>query len=373
MEKYIIKRGNIYCYRRRVPKSLAGHLQQGVYTKCLSQSLSQANKLANIISGQFANALLQVHLGQVPDITGLIGTLPSITKPVVDASMKFSDIAKEYIATLSVKNTRLKAYQSIIDTVSIITKDEINHASLDKLKTVLEGMPKRNIQRYKVMSVSAMMKLKVPEEERVSSRNVKEYLVLVNSVLKFGFERGYYDKPYKARIVKITKNVRAERKALDYEKVMWLIEGAKRCEVADAYKILYLSGMRLSELFKCTITLIDGVKCFDLRDTMVELKTAASHRLIPVHDLIADSVEEMLIGVHKLNLKYLSNITNIRLGDGESLYSLRHSFATHLVATGVRSEVLSELMGHTHKSMSLSRYAKGFPIKMLHDAVNQLC
>jgi integrase len=81
----------------------------------------------------------------------------------------------------------------------------------------------------------------------------------------------------------------------------------------------------------------------------------------------------MLIGVHKLNLKYLSNITNIRLGDGESLYSLRHSFATHLVATGVRSELLSELMGHTHKSMSLSRYAKGFPIKMLHDAVNQLC
>lgn len=372
MDKYIIKRGNIYCYRRRVPKSLVGHIRQSVYTKSLSDSLSQANKLANIISGQFANAALQVHLGQVPDITGLMGTLLPITQVEAVTVKMFSDIAKEYIATLSVKNTRLKAYQSIIDTVSIITKNEINHASLDKLKTVLEGMPKRNIQRYKVMSVSSMMKLKIPEEERVSSSNVKEYLVLVNSVLKFGFERGYYDKAFKARIVKITKNVRAERKALNHEKVMWLIEGAKRHEVADAYRILYLSGMRLSELFKCTITLVDGIKCFDLRDTMVELKTATSHRIIPVHSSLIDRVEEMLLGVHKLNLKYLSNITNIRLGEGESLYSLRHSFATHLVATAVRAEVLSELMGHAHKGMSLSRYAKGFPIEMLKDAVDQL-
>lgn len=371
MEKYIIKRGNIYCYRRRVPKNLLSHLQCSTYTKGLSRTLSESNYLANIISAKFAHALLQVRLGQIPDLKGLVVD-ESTGRLQLPKTMKFSDVAKEYISTLSVKNTRLKAYNSILETVSIIIKDQISHTSLDRLRSVLEGMPKRNIQRYKIMSVQDLMKVNVSEEERVSSRNVKEYLILVNSVLKFGYERGYYDKQYRAKITKITKNVRTERKALDKDRIAWLINGAKKQEVADAYTILYLSGMRLSELFKCTIVIVDKVKCFDLTDTTVELKTSSSHRLIPVHSSIINNVEQMLIGIHTLNLKYLSNITNKQLGEGESLYSLRHSFATHLVARGVRSEVLSELMGHMHKSMSLNRYTKGFPIQMLQDAINRL-
>lgn len=371
MEKYIIKRGNIYCYRRRVPKNIERLLHQSVYTKSLSKSLSESNRLAGVISGVFSKALLQIQLGQIPDIAEL--SVSEYKVPFIQSSIpKFSQVAKEYIGTLSVKNTRLKAYQSIIDTASIIIRDQVSHASLDKLKNVLEGMPKRNIQRYKIMSVQEMMKLKVPEEERVFSSNVKEYLVLINSVLKFGYDRGYYDRLYRAKITKITKNVRAERKALDKDRIMWLINGAKKQEVVDAYRILYLSGMRLSELFKCTISMVEGVKCFDLTDKTVELKTASSHRVIPIHSSLADNIEEMLARIQKINMKYLSNVTNNCLEEGESLYSLRHSFATHIIAAGVRSEILSELMGHTHKSMSLNRYTKGFPIQMLQDAINRL-
>ena len=58
--------------------------------------------------------------------------------------------------------------------------------------------------------------------------------------------------------------------------------------------------------------------------------------------------------------------------EAKSLYSLRHSFATELIARNVQAEVASELMGHSHQTMTLSRYAKGYPVKLLKQAIDPL-
>jgi len=57
---------------------------------------------------------------------------------------------------------------------------------------------------------------------------------------------------------------------------------------------------------------------------------------------------------------------------GKSLYSLRHTFATTLIAKGIQPEVVSELMGHAHSTMTMNRYVKGYPIKVLKEAIDKL-
>lgn len=60
---------------------------------------------------------------------------------------------------------------------------------------------------------------------------------------------------------------------------------------------------------------------------------------------------------------------NIKEG---TLYSLRHSFATEMASKGIEPHIIAELLGHAHNGMTLGRYVKGFPIKLLSEAINRL-
>ena len=54
---------------------------------------------------------------------------------------------------------------------------------------------------------------------------------------------------------------------------------------------------------------------------------------------------------------------------GYTLHCLRHTFASELIKRDVSSDIVSELLGHKHLGMTLSRYAKGFSIQQLYDAI----
>lgn len=130
--------------------------------------------------------------------------------------------------------------------------------------------------------------------------------------------------------------------------------------------------MRLSEAYKCSISSVDGILCFDLRHTTEALKNTNSYRLIPVHSAIQDP-EQSLKAINSLNPSYLSRQASKSLGGGKkTLYSLRHSFATVLASKGVQVGIVSELMGHSHKSITLNRYTKGYPIEVLYKEINKL-
>ncbi len=43
-----------------------------------------------------------------------------------------------------------------------------------------------------------------------------------------------------------------------------------------------------------------------------------------------------------------------------------------LASRGVEVSIVSELMGHSHKSMTLNRYTKGYPIDALYAEINKL-
>ena len=250
---------------------------------------------------------------------------------------------------------------------TIIGTHPITFNLLDRVRTTIINLPRRNIQKYRSMPLKEVISTSVPDADKISSRSANEYIKTFNAILTFGHQRGYTEREFKLKVVKINASARNDRKALSLETINHLINTAQSTELRDSYTLLYLSGMRLSEAYKCKVTVVDGITCFDLRDC-TDLKTSVSRRLIPVHKSIDPF--KALEAIRNMKPNYVSKqASKVLTNEGESLYSLRHSFATNLVNNGADANVVSELMGHSHKTMTLNRYAKGYKVTILYETV----
>ena len=90
--------------------------------------------------------------------------------------------------------------------------------------------------------------------------------------------------------------------------------------------------------------------------------------MIPVHHSMSEP-EKILEDYKSMHPRMISR--GFKAEEG-TLYSLRHSFATELASKGVEPHIISELLGHSHKGMTLGRYVKGFPVEQLKEAIDKL-
>lgn len=360
--KYIKKRGNTWYYRRRVPFSLL-HLCN---VKFINRALSANKKLALQLASRYENIFTMIDIGLKlnHDVSELIKELNF--KPIVKIN-----IYEQFIKHQDVSDNRKAKIERILSVLKVLLPNDlstINMIILDTINQQLTKLPKRNIQKYRVKPIEELLKMKVPEAERLTIETINDYLKILNSFLKFAYERDAVDKPYTVNMSKKTTNNRDERLALPVDTIRQAINGAKRRELSSSFTLLYLSGLRPSEAFKCTVTTVAGIRCFDLTDRALQLKTKSSYRLIPVHHSI-DDPEQMLEDYRSMSSQYISRQFKVEEG---TLYSLRHSFATQLASKGVDPHIISELLGHTHNGMTLGRYVKGFPIKLLSESINKV-
>lgn len=138
----------------------------------------------------------------------------------------------------------------------------------------------------------------------------------------------------------------------------------------------FFSGLRLSEIPKLKIVRSE-IPYFDLTSSKISLKTSSSHRKIPIHTILIPYISKIEEWEYN-HLLWLARKTKNRISkhlknsENKSLYSLRHSFATELISKNVNPAIVSELMGHSQKSLTLSVYTKQFPIKILNEAIQKL-
>lgn len=257
---------------------------------------------------------------------------------------------------------------------------------LHQVSQLIPMLPMRNIQKYRSMDsvvlVSDVAKgqITLAPDELLSTTTVNKLIKRIRALAFYGGSTGLYSISTAVATVKSnTKGQRDERDYLTQDEINTLIVKAD-----DRVKVLLqvsrYSGMRLSELTKCKITTIDNIMCFDLKNINCLLKTQSSYRLIPVHSNLLPIVDEYIsianqgsTSLRNLAKKVKKLIDYVLVDtDKKSLYSLRHSFATELIHQGVDSGVVSELLGHSHASMTLQRYAKGFSINRLREAIELL-
>ncbi len=360
--KYLSLRGNTYYYRRRIPVSITSTV------KFIYRPLSTDKSLAIKLSIHYNNLFNRIDIG--------IKLNEDISKYIIELKLAIPvgvDIYNQYLDRQDLKPARLiKVTRQVNVIKELFPKDlsKLNLEVVDGIKSKIIGLPKRNIGKYKKLSIKNLVGMKIPIEDKLTINAVNDHIIVLNSLLKYMHKRELVHRDYSVKMVKKVVGNRDERNALSKDTVLRVLGSSTEQKLRSTYTLLYLSGLRPSEVYKCTISIVDGIKCFDLRDTSIELKTKSSHRIVPVHKSISNP-EQMLEDYRSLSsMKILRGFKKI-LPDNTP-YSLRHSFATHLVDNGVEPYVVSELLGHTHKDMTMGRYVKGLPIELLEHAIDTL-
>ena len=362
--KYIEYRGDTYYYRRRIPSSIQSRCSIKVIHRPLSTDKKLAYKLVTRYNHLFDMIDFGIKLKQ--DITPLIEELNLLASP-----KQRINIYESYLQNQDTSDKRLSKIQRILSVLKVLLPANIstvNMNTLDTIKHTLSTMPKRSTNKYRTMEIKEVVRIKAKPSERMSTETLNDHLKILNSLIKYCYERDLIAKPYSVTMAKKTTSSRNERVALTPDTVKQAITTSKTTELSNAFTLLYLTGLRPSEVSKCKITTIDGIQCFDLTDTSINLKSTSSHRLIPVHRSIKEP-EKLLEDFSSMSTQYISRQFKVEKG---TLYSLRHSFATELASHGVEPHIISELLGHSHSGMTMGRYVKGLPVQMLKNTIDIL-
>lgn len=255
---------------------------------------------------------------------------------------------------------------------------------MNRVKNIICNLPSRNKKKYKSIQILDLVKkidtkkIIIPNEDKLSVTTINKHLKRLTSLSNFGKDSGIFNLTTCNLLIKNkAKRLRESRDALSVKEIKQIISKDLKDEISVLILISFYTGMRLSEIPKASIMYDNNIHYFDLTDSKLILKTNSSHRKIPIHKELIPHLEVIKKFTYK-HLLWLARRVKKRItetiinSENKSLYSLRHSFATELISKNVHPAIVSELMGHSQKSLTLSIYTKQFPLKTLQEAINML-
>ncbi|MEA2091183.1 MAG: tyrosine-type recombinase/integrase [Campylobacterota bacterium] len=371
-------------FRKRVPKVLAGYFTKKEFLKTVTAS--EARRLEVKIEEAVA-----VAVSNLPDkakeqliIEGL-----SIFKPITIV-VRVNDAVQMYLNDSS-HVTALEYYNRIYFFTQLfpallkhVTGSEnpevsnITTVQLNKITSILGKMPSRNFKKYRSIELGKLISgiakgvITPDDNERMSIETANKMIKRIRSLALYGAKTGQFNMTSTIQTLKKSKTARSEREALTVEEIETLLQHAPDERIVALIQTVRYTGLRSSELGKAVISDV-----FDLTQA-TSLKTASSSRIIPVHSKLKEHIPALQILLKNYTVKYASRIVKNLINEhlvnprNKTLYSLRHSFATELLRRDADANIVSELMGHAHKTMTLSRYSKGYSINQLRAVIELL-
>ena len=400
MKTYLEKtKYNTFKYVRRVPQELLEYTPGHRFRVSLGSNILEATQKAVEFNSAIEDAikLFQLDLPQETIIGKLKHLLPQQKDEKVkhkEAKNGFTDLAAEYLnsqqGNISAEETRDKSYfykevcPAIFHYIELTQNPQLSsveYKHLLKFKSTIKQLPKRNIQRYRSMPLPQILSQlsSIKDEDKISARTVNKYIKWLRALFNFAVMLKHIEVNLATSLpLQKTINEKLQRLPLTHEELQQLLAAVKP-EMQYLLQILAFTGMRLSELYKCSVEEVDEIKCFSLQDKSLKLKTKSSYRIIPIHNSLLGKLEHFESYRDAITSNNLARVTSKAIkalklpqSDKKSLYSLRHSFATTLVQHGADTAIVSELLGHSHSTMTLSRYATGFSVKQLRRVIKLL-
>lgn len=390
----------VYRYRRRTPNELKEYISASEIIRSLGRDQAEAISKAMEINQAIDQSVLLVKMNMPSSVfypllsnvnlTGITDEQKNTkdTKSYLYASRLY--LKQSNVTPMELSNRQYFFQQLLPSILKVLLKTdnpELSQLTYNvqlNIRDILIKLPKKNIQRYRNIDLPTLIlgvhkgTLEIAKEDTTAIDTVNKSLKRIKSLLFFAQNSGLYSGIIPNMTIENKTQSRGQRKEFTQEELLIIEEALKDKPVYPIVNILRYTGMRTSELYKCSLSEIDGVLCFDLRSPTKALKTLSSHRIIPVHPNIKDSVQ----GFQELLKSYAEGYVtkaftktvqrHLKDTEGKVLYSLRHTFATNLIAKGVQPEIVSELMGHAHNTMTLNRYVKGFPTATLKSAIDTL-
>lgn len=375
---------NYMKYRRRVPKVLGEYIDRKEIVKVVK------SKADGLIIDIKVNSALEIAKSNLTVsakralIQDELGDVIAIDFEIENTRFRYFDAVELYIEQSRVSereemNRKYFFKELLPNLLSYVFEEnpvisEITSSHLNRIALIIQKLPSRNfinLKRINTYEVIANADKGLYDDcKKLHIDTVNKHIKRIRSLALFGFRLGLFTMTTAIATVKHQRSPREERKALTCEEIALISNATSNQEVKDFISLLQYSGMRMGELVKFKMNVIDGIDCFDLREAE-SLKTMSSFRVIPKHPKIREveftyTIEHLARQVKKLINENLKDTTK------KTTYSLRHHFASTLITRGCSSDIVSELLGHKHMGMTLSRYAKGYSIEQLTKSINLL-
>lgn len=186
----------------------------------------------------------------------------------------------------------------------------------------------------------------------------------------------------------------------DLKRIVETLPQSSRCPWQYWVPLIAMhSGMRREEICQlrgCDIVSVDNIWCFRIMADSkagLKVKTESSSRIVPIHpylisegllDFTADKLPvSNLWGFKRYKLtgdfgaKFGTwysdfNREHITKDPLKCFHSFRYTFANHLKQIGVQEGLISELVGHSSDSITMSRYGKRFKAEVLLEVIQKI-
>jgi len=278
--------------------------------------------------------------------------------------------SKGNVSTIEYKNRVdffTKLLPALFTYLNLPNPSELTASDMLTLSNAILNLPNRKHYEYRTLPIEEFVALKVPIDKRQKIDSCNKQIKRIRSLALYGESSGLYKMPTKITTHKEKHQEIGHREPFTKEEYIQLSDQLTP-KALLILNIVYFSGLRPSEICKAKITTLDGVICFDLKNSEEALKTRSSYRYVPIHSKLIPHVD-VIRTLKYSTVKRLSRKIQI---EGKTLYSARHSFVTNLINLGVAPERVSELVGHSHKTMTMSTYFKGYDIRLLQTDVELL-
>jgi integrase len=402
--KYLTKTSNdYYKLRIRIPKALQVHFRRNEINKSLNTTnFAFAKKQALSILNDYQKICLMYQLKlndenyiekYIKDfsINHLNSNYNEYTNKTLITHKIAFDKFKSYYEALDINETKKRAVLVFLEEIflPLIGKKElvanITFDNLNKIKAILQNLPRRNLSIYKDMSLTKLINMKIKDTDKINVATLNGYMKRISRFYNFCFASQYTTINPCLFVTKDKSQVsdREEREAFTKEDISKLIPIIKKYDIHKQviYFSLMFTGLRISELYKAQIKQHNENEFyFDLIDSNIKLKTKNSHRIIPLHkELIKMDVQTILPKALELNkINWIRRLFNEKIkvkitsSKKKVLYSFRHTVASELKYLNVKSEIISEILGHTNSNITLDRYASRYSFEVLKKELDRI-
>lgn len=342
-------------------------------------------------------------------------------QPSPDTGRKLSDLIAPFLEEKKTANRSNRyvdaikdAVENFIEFTGDIDPALIHKGHARKFAKALETWPsnRRKMPRYTNLNIHQILKLDIPKEDRITEVTYNNIVRKLSTFMIWLREENHIsiDNPF-SKLFKEEKSAKEQWTDFSRDDIKNIL--STKHLVFDAEQpsrywiplLLAHSGARIEEICSLYKDDIDQdpeteICFFQIRKNRPDkmLKTKQSVRTLPVHShliergfldyvksvpvntrLFPDLTFKQDFGYHvKISRhfsRYLKKIgLTVKLGEKKSLKSFRHSVMTELYNNNVSAGLVEEIVGHVadQKSMSLSRYHKGYHLKPKLEALEKI-
>lgn len=363
---YLILRHRTYHFRMRIPKELKEHpyfeSKEFIYKSLGTDSLSRA---------------IQLRDYELARIFSLVDTSSEILQPVSDPIIKHS-----------VTPTHQASLKEALELTLTTQKGKVSKATLNGYSNAVSQLL-RNLGDNLILSqltVKSVNQHIIKLREKLTEKTINNQLNYLSTVFKVSKRNGLTLGENPFINFGLSNSATNARQPYSRSQALVIYQNLPS-RFKLAWKILYYTGMRRSELFSLSASSMveleaehGFISCFSVAPNG-KGKTANATRYIPIHPDLKDDLERFNGFNYSPNTfgsyrkKTVEKCFGVQFAKNHDTHSLRHTFSTTLHNHFPdRPQLVDWLTGHsrTIKSESFQTYFHGYGLDRLHEAIKTI-